>query len=80
MHQDNASIIKLVKNECQSTYKRHRNFAMRIFYAKDHVGTKKILIQCYTTKEILADYMSKALVGPGLKRDHQRIMNATSLQ
>ena len=80
MHQYNASTIKLVKNGRRSVRKRSRHFDMQLFYAKDYVDRKEVSIQYCPTEEMLADYMSKPLVGAGFKRNRQRIMNATSLQ
>ena len=61
--QDNASTTKLVKNGRLSSENTTRHFDIRLFYATDLIIRKKVVIKCCLTGKILADHLSKPLVG-----------------
>ena len=75
--QDNTSTIKLLENGRGSTGKRTRHFDIRLFYTKDLIDRKQLIIKYCPTEDMLADYMSKPLVGTALSTNRKRILNLT---
>ena len=78
IYQDNTSTLKLLKNGRSNAGKRTRHFDIRLFYTKDLIDRKEVTVEYCPTGEMLADYMSKLLVGTAFKRNRQRILNAES--
>ena len=63
VYQDNTSAIKLEINSKTSLGKRTRHFNIKFFYFTDLVKREKIQVKYCPTKEMIADYMTKLLVG-----------------
>ena len=75
IYQDNTSTIKLLNNGRLSSGKRTRHFDIRLFYATDLIGRNEVQVKYCPTEDMLADYMSKPLVGSSYKKQRQRILN-----
>jgi hypothetical protein len=75
IYQDNTSSIKLEENGKSSSGKRTRHFDIKYFYVTDLVGRNEVKIEYCSTDEMLADYMTKPLVGGKFKLFRDRIMN-----
>ena len=73
--QDNASTTKLLENGRHSTGKRTRHFDIRLFHAKDLIERKEVVVKYCPTDEMLADYMSKPLVGKAFRTNRESILN-----
>ena len=65
--QDNESTIKLMKNGKESSGKRTRHFDIRLFYRTDMIGCGDVTAEYCPTEKMIADYMSKPLVGRKFK-------------
>ena len=79
IYQDNSSTIKLINNGKASSGKRTRHFDMRLFCVHDLVGQDQVKVMHCPSDKMLADYMSKPLVGKPFKRMRKEILNVTSL-
>jgi hypothetical protein len=55
--------------------KRTRHFDIKYFYVTDLVGRKEVTIEYCPTDEMIADYMTKPLVGSKFKLFRDLIMN-----
>ena len=55
MFQDNTSTIKSLKNGRNSSGKWTRYFYTLLFYAKDFIDRKEVVVRYCPTEEILAD-------------------------
>jgi hypothetical protein len=75
IYQDNTSSMKLEQNGKESSGKRTRHFDIKYFYVTDLVGRKEVTIEYCPTDEMLADYMTKPLVGSKFKLFRDLIMN-----
>jgi hypothetical protein len=75
VYQDNTSSIKLEKNGKESSGKRTRHFDIKYFYVTDLVGRNEVKIEYCSTDEMIADYMTKPLVGGKFKLFRDLIMN-----
>ena len=75
IYQDNTSTIKLLENGRGSTGKRTRHFDIRLFYKKDLIDRKELIVKYCPTEEMLADYMSQPVVGYALSTNRERILN-----
>ena len=77
VHRDNT--LKLEENEKSSSGKCTRHFNITYFYVTDLVKRKEITLRyCPTKKEVLADYMTKPLVGAKFKLFRNKILNLRS--
>lgn len=72
---DNASSMKLEENGKASSGKRTRHFNIKYFYITDLIQRGEMQIQYCPTEEMIADYMTKPLVGAKFKQFHKFIMN-----
>ena len=63
VYQDNTSAMKLKMNGKTSSGKRTRHFDIKFFYFTDLVKREEIQIKYCPTKIMIADYMTKPLVG-----------------
>jgi hypothetical protein len=63
VYRDNTSSMKLEKNGKASSGKRTRHFNIKFFYITDLIDQKLVDIEYCPTDEMIADYMTKALVG-----------------
>ena len=75
IYQDNTSSIKLEENGKESSGKRTRHFDIKYFYVTDLVGRDEVKIEYCSTDEMIADYMTKPLVGGKFKLFRDLIMN-----
>ena len=75
IYQDNTSTIKLMNNGKLSSGKRTRHFDICLFYINDLIGRGECIVKYCPTKEMIADYMSKPLVGKAYQINRQRILN-----
>ena len=76
IHQDNESTIKMVKNG-RSTSKNTRHVNIRFFSIHEHVMKSKVAVVYTPTKDMLADYFTKPLMGALFLRQRDAIMNAS---
>ena len=79
IYQDNTSTIKLTENGRASAGKRTRHFDIRLFYITDLIGRKEVTVKYCPTDEMIADYMSKPLVGKSFKTNRDKILNSHHL-
>ena len=75
IYQDNTSTIKLMNNGKLSSGKRTRHFDIRLFYVTDLIGRKECIVKYCPTEEMVADYMSKPVVGAKYKKFRKSILN-----
>ena len=78
VYQDNTSTIKMEENGKSSTGRRTRHYDIKLFYITDLVGRGEIEIEYCPTGDMLADYMSKPVVGTKLKKFRDLIMNLSN--
>jgi hypothetical protein len=63
VYQDNSSAMKLEMNGKASSGKRTRHFDIKFFYFTDLIKRKEMEVRYCPTDEMVADYMTKPLVG-----------------
>ena len=61
--QDNTSTLKLAENGKLSSEKSARHFDIRLFHVTDLMNRKEVTINHCPTGKMLADCISKSLVG-----------------
>ena len=74
-HRDNTSTMKLEENGKSSSGKRTRHFNIKYFYVTDLVKRKEIILKYCPTDKMIADYMTKPLVGAKFHFFRSIIMN-----
>jgi hypothetical protein len=74
-HRDNTSTMKLEENGKSSSGKRTRHFNIKYFYVTDLVKRKEIILKYCPTDKMIADYMTKPLVGAKFHFFRNIIMN-----
>ena len=77
-HRDNTSSLKLEENRKSSSGKRTRHFNIKYFYVTDLVKIKEITLRYCPTEEMIADYMTKPLVGSKFTFFCNKILNLRS--
>ena len=77
MHQDNKSTICLENNGKYSSGKRTRHFDIKYFYITDLIERKEVEVKFCPSDSMLADYMTKPLVGERFLKMRKLIMNDT---
>jgi hypothetical protein len=77
---DNTSSMKLEENGKASSGKRTRHFNIKYFYITDLIQRGEMQIQYCPTEEMIADYMTKPLVGAKFKQFHKFIMNCINFK
>ena len=75
IYQDNTSSMKLEQNGRASASKRTRHFDIRYFYITDLLQRKECEIEYCPTKEMMADYHTKLLMGAQFTKFREKIMN-----
>jgi len=75
VYQDNQSTIKLENNGKESSGKRTRHFDIKYFYVTDLISRDEVKVIYCPTDNMVADYMSKPLVGHKFKKFRDIIMN-----
>jgi hypothetical protein len=78
IYQDNTSCMKLEENGIASLGKRTQHFDIKYFCVTDLVGRNEVNIEYCSTNEMLADYMTKPMVGSKFKLFRDLIMNLHS--
>jgi hypothetical protein len=63
LYQDNQSTMRLAENGKASSGKRTRHINIRYFFITDRIAKKEVAIQYCPTKQMVADYFTKALQG-----------------
>ena len=75
VHQDNKSTIRLENNGKYSSGKRTRHFDIKYFYVTDLIERKEVEIKFCPSDLMLADFMTKPLVGEQFLKMREVIMN-----
>ena len=75
VYQDNQSTLKLANNGKESSGKRTRHFDIKYFYVTDLISRDEVKVIYCPTDNMVADYMSKPLVGRKFKKFRDIIMN-----
>ena len=73
--QDNTSTIKLQENGKVSSGKRTRHFDIKLFYITDLISRDEVTVKYCPSDRMIADYMSKPLMGAKFKEFRNIIMN-----
>jgi hypothetical protein len=77
IYQDNESTIKLSENGKASSGKRTRHFDIKMFYVTDLIDRNEVDIEYCPTEDMVADYLTKPLLGTQFHRFRDLIMNLT---
>ena len=72
---DNTSTMKLEVNGKWSSGKRTRHLNIKYFYVTDLIKRNEIELKNCPTEKMIADYMTKPLVGSKFKHLRKEIMN-----
>jgi hypothetical protein len=80
IYQGNTSSMKLEENGKASSGKCIRHFNIKYFYITDLIQCNDIQIEYCPTEEIVANYMTKPLIGAKFEGLHKIIMNSHSSQ
>jgi hypothetical protein len=75
VYRDNTSAMKLKENGKASSGKRTRHFDIKYFYITDLIKRNEIQIIYCPTEEMIADYMTKPMVGAKFAKFCNIIMN-----
>jgi hypothetical protein len=75
IYQDNTSTIKLAENGKTSSGKRTRHFDIKLFYITDLIGKQEVIVKYCPTDNMIADYMTKPLMGTKFKLFRNKILN-----
>ena len=78
VYRDNTSSMHLEENGKASSGKRTRHFHIKYFYITDLINRNQITIEYCPTEDMIADYMTKPLVGTKFERFRNIIMNILS--
>ena len=74
LYQDNTSAMKLEINGKASSEKRTWHFDIKFFYFTDLIRKGEINVEYCPTDEMMADYMTKPLVGSKFVKFKNKIM------
>ena len=77
IYRDNTSSMKLEENGKASSRKRTRHFNIKYFYITDLIQRNEVQIQYCPTDDMIADYMTKPLVGAKFVELRKHILNYT---
>ena len=75
IYRDNTSAMKLEANGKASSGKRTRHFDIKYFYITDLIRRNELEIEYCPTDDMIADYMTKPLVGAKFEKFRKIIMN-----
>ena len=78
VYRDNTSSMRLEENGKASSGKRTRHFHIKFFYITDLINRNEIQIKYCPTEDMIADYMTKPLVGVKFEHFRKLIMNLLS--
>ena len=76
--QDNTSTMGLATNGKISSGKRTRHFDIKLFYITDLISRGEVTVKYCPTDDMIADYMTKPLMGTKFKVFRDLIMNFTN--
>jgi len=76
--QDNTSTMKLQNNGKLSSGRRTRNFDIKQFNITDLTNRDEVEVRYCPTDNMIADYMSKPLVGANFGKFRDLIMNLSN--
>ncbi len=76
LYRDNQSAMKLEQNGKTSSGKRTRHLNIRYFYITDQIQKGLISIKYCPTDDMIADYMTKPLVGKKFIKFRKVIMES----
>ncbi len=76
LYRDNQSTMKLEQNGKTSLGKRTRHLNIRYFYITDQIQKGLISIKYCPTDDMIADYMTKLLVGKKFIKFRKEIMGS----
>jgi hypothetical protein len=79
VYRDNTSSMKLEENGRASASKRTRHFNIKYFYVTDLIQRGEIEVKYCPTDDMLADYMTKPVIGKKFIEFRNQIMNKPSL-
>jgi hypothetical protein len=79
VYRDNTSSMKLEQNGRASASKRTRHFNIKYFYITDLIKRGEIKEEYCPTDEMLADFMTKPVVGTKFIEFRNKILNKPSL-
>jgi hypothetical protein len=77
IYRDNTSAMKLKENGKSSSGKRSRHFHIKYFYITDLIQRDEVQIEYCPTEAMVADYMTKPLVGAKFVQFRDYFMYAT---
>lgn len=77
IYRDNTSSMKLEQNGKASSGKRTRHFNIKYFYVTDLIQRNEVQIEYCPTDAMIADYMTKPLVGAKFFHFREHLMHAT---
>ena len=75
IYQDNQSTIKLAINGKEISGKRTRHFGIKYFYITDLIKRNEVSIKFCPSDDMIADYLTKPLVGKKFSMQRDKIMN-----
>ena len=74
IYQDNKSTIQLINNG-RSNSEKTRHVNIRYFFLTDRIKTNEIKIEYKSTKEMLADILTKPLQGEQFRALRNQLLN-----
>ena len=77
IYRDNTSSMKLEQNGKASSGKRTRHFNIKYFYITDLIQRNEVQIEYCPTDAMIADYMTKPLVGAKFFHFREQIMHTS---
>jgi hypothetical protein len=75
VYRDNQSTMKLEINGKKSSGKRTRHFNIKYFFITDLIKRQEVKVEYCPTESMLADYMTKPLIGIKFEKFRKDIMN-----
>lgn len=78
IYRDNISAMKLEKNGKASSGKRTRHFDIKCFFITDLIRRREVEVEFCPTADMIADFMTKPLVGKKFESFRCKIMNNKS--
>ena len=75
IYEDNTITIKLLNNCRLGAGKRTRHFGIKLFYITDLISRNEVEVRYCPTDQMIADYMSKPVIGAKFKFLRDLILN-----
>ena len=79
IYQDNTNTIRLQKYGKLRSGKRTRHFDIKMFYTTDLISRDEVEVRYCPTNKMVADYMSKPIVGAKFIKFRDLIMNLSGV-